>query len=46
MAASISSTVFANAVTEIGWSNLILVWCGLMVLGLVIALPRKATKYI
>ena len=46
MAASVSSSIFANAVTVIGWGILILVWCGLMVLGLVIALPRKATKYI
>lgn len=39
MAASASSTIFANAVSGIGWGNLILVWFGLMVLGVVVALP-------
>ena len=39
MAASISSTLFANAVTTIGWGNLILVWCGLMLFGLIMFLP-------
>ena len=33
MAAAVSSSVFANAVTSIGWGNLILVWCGLMLIG-------------
>ena len=39
MAASASSTIFANAVSSIGWGNLILVWCGLMIFGVMIALP-------
>ena len=39
MSASISSTLFANAVSEIGWENLILVWCGLMIVGVIVALP-------
>ena len=39
MSASISSTLFANAVSSIGWGNLILVWFGLMVLGIIVALP-------
>jgi len=39
MAASASSSLFANAVTSIGWSNLILVWFGLMILGIFVALP-------
>ena len=39
MAAAASSTIFANAVSNIGWGNLILVWFGLMVLGVVVALP-------
>jgi OPA family glycerol-3-phosphate transporter-like MFS transporter len=47
MAASISSTLFANAVADIGWGNLILVWFGLMVIGVAVALPyhkfRKRT---
>lgn len=41
MAASISSTLFANAVSDIGWSGLILIWFGLMVIGLIVALPYK-----
>lgn len=41
MAASISSTLFANAVSSIGWGKLILVWCGLMVVGIVISFPTK-----
>lgn len=44
MAASIASKLFANAVGTIGWSGLILVWCGLMLCGVVIAvLPGKLT---
>jgi len=39
MAASVSSTLFANAVSVIGWSGLILVWFGLMVIGVIISLP-------
>ena len=39
MAASISSTVFAGAVSFIGWSGLILVWFGLMAIGVIVALP-------
>ena len=40
MAAAVSSTVFANAVSVIGWSNLILVWFGLAISGVVIMLPN------
>jgi sugar phosphate permease len=45
MAAAISSKLFAGAVGAIGWSNLILVWFGLMGIGVVISLPfrKKAT---
>lgn len=39
MAASASSTIFANAIDAIGWGNLILVWSGLMVCGVVTSLP-------
>lgn len=39
MAASISSSIFANAVSSIGWSGLILIWLGLMVAGIITALP-------
>lgn len=41
MAASVSSTLFANAVDTIGWSGLILVWLGLMLCGIAVALPWK-----
>lgn len=41
MAAAASSSIFANAVSVIGWEKLILVWFGLMVVGVIIALPRR-----
>jgi len=41
MAASISSTMFANSVSTIGWNGLIIVWFILMVLGILISLPYK-----
>lgn len=41
MAAAAANLIFANAATTIGWGNLILVWLGLMILGIVIALPYK-----
>lgn len=39
MAAAVSSSLFANAVTGIGWKNLILVWLLLMAAGVIVALP-------
>lgn len=39
MAASISSSLFANSVSVIGWDGLILVWLGLMCVGIVIMHP-------
>lgn len=39
ISAAVSTVIFANAVTDIGWSNLILVWTVLMVAGVVITLP-------
>ena len=39
MAAAASSTLFANAVTTIGWGNLILVWTSLVVFGVIISIP-------
>ncbi len=39
MSAAASSTIFANAVTQIGWGPLILIWFGLMVCGIAVALP-------
>lgn len=41
IAAAVSSTLFANAASTIGWGNLILVWFGLMVFGVLISLPYK-----
>ncbi len=38
MAASVSSNIFGNAAESLGWGNLILVWTGLMVLG-VLTMP-------
>ena len=40
-AAAAANLIFANAVTDIGWGNLILVWMGLMVVGVIVALPYK-----
>lgn len=39
VAASASSTIFANAVSSIGWNGLIIVWFSLMIAGIVISLP-------
>ncbi|MBQ1955530.1 MAG: MFS transporter [Clostridia bacterium] len=44
MGAASANLLFANAVTKIGWSNLILVWLGLMVVGVIIALPYTKFK--
>ena len=41
MAAALANLLFANAATSIGWGRLILVWLGLMVIGVIIALPYK-----
>ncbi len=41
MGAAAANLIFANAVKSIGWGNLILVWTGLMLVGLVISLPYK-----
>lgn len=38
MSAAASSAIFANAVSVIGWRGLIVVWFGLMVLGVVISI--------
>ena len=44
MAAAISSTIFANAVSGIGWGGLILVWFGLMAVGVIVSLPFDKLK--
>ena len=41
MAAATANLIFANAVSRIGWGNLILVWLALMIIGVVVALPYK-----
>ena len=41
MAASGANIIFANAASSIGWSNLVLVWCGLMAFGVIVSLPRR-----
>lgn len=41
MSAAIASKLFANAVSEIGWGGLILVWFGLMILGVIFSIPYK-----
>ena len=44
MAAAAANLIFANAVSSIGWGNLILVWGGLMIAGVVVALPYHKFK--
>ena len=41
-AASATSTFFANAISSIGWKNLILIWAALMFIGIIISLPYRA----
>ncbi len=38
VAAGVSSTLFANSVSVIGWGSLILVWAGLMAVGVITAI--------
>lgn len=45
MAAALANVLFANAATSIGWKNLLLVWTGIIVLGIintVLPIKRKA----
>jgi len=44
MSAAAASALFANAVSSIGWSKLILVWFGLMVAGVVVVMPKRIKK--
>lgn len=39
IAAAVASSLFAGAVDSIGWGNLILIWAGLMLLGIIIIFP-------
>lgn len=43
-AAALSSVIFANAVSAIGWDNLILVWFALMAFGTAITVPLGKLK--
>ena len=44
-AAALANITFAGAIDAIGWGNLILVWTGLVTLGVIVALPyRKMLK--
>ena len=44
MAAAAANIIFANAASSIGWGNLILVWMGIMVIGVIISLPLNKIK--
>ena len=44
MSAAAANLIFANAATAIGWGWLILAWFGLMVVGVIIALPYKKSR--
>ena len=44
MAASAANIIFANAVTSIGWGNLILVWLAIVTTGVIVALPYKKIR--
>ena len=44
MAAAAANILFANAVADIGWNNLILVWMSLMIAGVIVALPYHSLR--
>ena len=44
MAAAAANLIFANAVSEIGWGKLILIWFALMVVGVIVSLPYKKLR--
>ena len=44
MAAAAATSIFANAASAIGWGNLILVWLGLMVIGILVMVIRVPEK--
>lgn len=44
LAAALANLIFANAATAIGWKNLILVWFGIVLVGVVIALPYQKMR--
>lgn len=44
LAAGIANLLFANAISQIGWGNLILVWAVLMLSGVMVSIPWKQYK--
>ncbi len=46
MAAAVANLIFANALSHVGWKNLILIWCALSVIGVIISVPFKKRKNI
>ena len=44
MAAAVANLVFSNAVSTLGWGNLILIWIALMIVGVIVALPFGRMK--
>ena len=44
MAAAVANKVFPGAVDSIGWGNLILVWCGIVLAGLLVSIPYGRVK--
>lgn len=44
MSASAANIIFANAAESVGWSNLILIWMGIMVAGVLVAFPYSRLK--
>ena len=41
LSAAVSSALFSNAADTIGWSWLVLIWAGLMLCGILVAIPWK-----
>ena len=41
IAGAVSNVLFANAVSAIGWGNLILIWSALMGVGVLVSVPRE-----
>lgn len=44
MSAAAATSLFAIASSAIGWGNLILVWTGLMVVGIIVSIPRCKSR--
>ena len=46
LAAGVANLLFANAINQIGWGNLILVWAVLMLGGVAVSIPWKQHKFL